>query len=76
MNDQEKQSLFLTLSVMERLLIDLERRVNAAEKFLRDTYPAIHSEYLKTLGSVKAEQPSVVAQSLEQLRQKVFLDNP
>lgn len=72
MNDQEKQSLYLALTAMEQFLVALERRVNAAEKVLKDKYPAIHSEYLKTLGSVKSEGQSVAAQSLEQLRQMVF----
>ena len=76
MTDPEKQSLFLALSAMERLVVDLERRMNAAEKFLKDKYPTIHSEYLKTLGSVKSEEKSVAAQSLEQLRRMVFPDNP
>jgi hypothetical protein len=75
MNDKEKESLYLTLSLMERLLVDLERRVNAADKFLKQAYPAIHSEYLKVLGSVKEEKESIAAQSLERLRRMVFPDN-
>jgi len=74
MNEKAEKSLFLALKSMEDLLFRLERQVNAAERLLENSYPAVHAEYRKVLRLVEAEAPSVSQQYLETVRQEVFQD--
>jgi len=75
MNEKAEKTLFLALKSMEGLLFRLERQVNAAERLLQNSYPAVHAEYRAALLQLEAEAPSISQQYLETLRQEVFQDH-
>jgi hypothetical protein len=72
MDDKTEELLFLTLGVMEDIVVSLERRVRAADRFLKNSNPELYLEYRKVLRDVESEHPSTSAQSLEELRKKLF----
>jgi hypothetical protein len=70
MSNEEQQLFLLALEAIEISLNDLEWKARAVEQSLRN-YPALYSDYQKSLENSRKGQISVVGQTVASLRQRI-----
>jgi len=76
MTKEDSELLGVALSTIQNSLNLLELKTLAAEKVLKQSHPTLYAEYERVLGNERQGSITVVAQMLEDVRQRLQMNPP